>query len=111
MSNFNVDIINIIAKINNISFSSNVDNTTTLREYKKLLGKSAHLIEKSFKIFNLTYECSNQNDNYTINELFPNMKEITLNIEISEDIESTEDEIISIKLDITDYCEAHLRKI
>lgn len=42
---------------------------------------------------------------------FHNMKEITLNIEISEDIESTEDEIISIKLDITDYCEAHLRKI
>ena len=110
MSNFNVDIINIIAKINDISFSINVDDTTTLREYKKLLCKSAHLIEKSFKIFYLTYECSSQYDNYSIKELFPNMKEVILNIEISEDIESTEDEIISIKLDITDYCEAHQGK-
>lgn len=71
MSNFNVDIINIIAKINNISFSINVDNTTTLRKYKKLLGKSTHLIEKNFKIFYLTYECSSKYDNYSINELFP----------------------------------------
>ena len=92
------------------SYSIDVDETTTFYEFKKILAGAAHLLKNCFRIYHMQKELTNENDDLTIEDIFPNLNEITLHIKSTREVCDIEDKLINIKFNINIPCETHIGK-
>ena len=65
---------------NEKSYSIDVDETTTFYEFKKILSAAAHLLKNCFRIYHEEQEYTNDYDDNTIQEMFPELDPIPLKI-------------------------------
>ena len=106
-----INITRIIAIVDNKkSYSIDVDVTTSFYEFKKILAGSAHLIKNSFRIFHEQQEYTNEYDDNTIQEIFPNYEQVSLIIISDKDPYDYEDELISVRFNINSPCQMHIGK-
>ena len=92
------------------SYSIDVDETTTFYEFKKILSAAAHLLKNCFRIYHGQQEYTNDYDDNTIQEMFPNLDPIPLRILTNKDVYEYEDELISVRFNINVPCQVHLGK-
>ena len=78
------------------SYSIDVDETICFREFKKILAGAAHLLKNGFRIYHEQQEYTNDYDDNTIQEMFPNLDPIPLRIISNKDVYEFEDELISV---------------
>ena len=101
----------IITTIDNEkSYSIDVDETTTFYEFKKILSAAAHLLKNCFRIYHQQQEYTNDYDDNTIQELFPDLDPIPLRIISNKDVYEYEDELISVRFNINVPCQTHVGK-
>ena len=101
----------IITTIDNEkSYSIDVDETTTFYEFKKILSAAAHLLKNCFRIYHQQQEYTNDYDDNTIQELFPDLDPIPLRIISNKDVYEYEDELISVRFNINVPCQVHIGK-
>ena len=101
----------IITTIDNEkSYSIDVDETTTFYEFKKILAAAAHLLKNCFRIYHEQQEYTNDYDDNTIQELFPDLDPIPLRIISNKDVYEYEDELISVRFNINVPCQIHIGK-
>ena len=84
---------------NNKQYSIQVDETTNMKELKKILLYAAHLIKNSFKIYHNDIDYTNKFDDKCLIELFPNEQTIFFNL-ISNDIQD-EETLITVNNNLT----------
>ena len=105
-----VSVKKIISTVDGDKFYSNdVDETTSFYDFKIILSGAAHLLKNSFHIFFENEEFTNECNDNTIKELFPNANPVLLRIAVRQEIFEYEEELISIKF-INAPCEAHSDK-
>ena len=92
------------------SYSIDVDETTTFYEFKKILAAAAHLLKNCFRIYHEKQEYTNDYDDNTIQEMFPNLDPIPLRIISNKDVYEYEDELISVRFNINVPCQIHIGK-
>ena len=92
------------------SYSIDVDETTTFHEFKKILVAAAHLLKNGFRLYHQQQEYTNDYDDNTIQELFPDLDPIPLRIIQNKDVNEFEDELISVRFNINVPCEIHVGK-
>ena len=92
------------------SYSIDVDETTTFYNFKKILSAAAHLLKNGFRIYHQDQEYTNDYDDNTIQEMFPNLDPIPLRIISNKDIYESEDELISVRFNINVPCQVHIGK-
>ena len=92
------------------SYSIDVDETTTFYEFKKILSAAAHLLKNCFRIYHKQQEYTNDYDDNTIQEMFPDLNPIPLRIISNKDINEFEDELISVRFNINFPCQIHIGK-
>ena len=92
------------------SYSIDVDETICFREFKKILAGAAHLLKNGFKIYHEQQEYTNDYDDNTIQEMFPNLDPIPLRIISNKDVYEFEDELISVRFNINVPCQVHVGK-
>ena len=101
----------IITTIDNEkSYSIDVDETTTFYEFKKILAAAAHLLKNCFRIYHEQQEYTNDYDDNTIQEMFPDLDPIPLRIISNKDVYEFEDELISVRFNINVPCQIHIGK-
>ena len=106
-----VKIKKIITTVDNDkSYSIDVDENTTFYEFKKILAGAAHLLKNSFRIFLDQQEYTNDYDDNTIQEMFPNIDPVPLHLFANKDIYEFEDELVSVRFNITVPCNDHIGK-
>ena len=105
------NIKKIITTIDNEkSYSIDVDETTTFYDFKKILAAAAHLLKNGFRIYHKQQEYTNEYDDNTIQEMFPNLDPIPLTIISNKDVYEYEDELISVRFNINVPCQIHIGK-
>ena len=105
------NIKKIITTIDNEkSYSIDVDETTTFYEFKKILAAAAHLLKNCFRIYHEQQEYTNDYDDNTIQEMFPDLDPIPLRIISNKDVYEFEDELISVRFNINVPCQVHIGK-
>jgi hypothetical protein len=87
-----------------------VDETICFREFKKILAGAAHLLKNGFRIYHEQQEYTNDYDDNTIQEMFPNLDPIPLRIISNKDVYEFEDELISVRFNINVPCQVHVGK-
>ena len=92
------------------SYSIDVDETICFREFKKILAGAAHLLKNGFRIYHEQQEYTNDYDDNTIQEMFPNLDPIPLRIISNKDVYEFEDELISVRFNINIPCQVHVGK-
>ena len=92
------------------SYSIDVDETICFREFKKILAGAAHLLKNCFRIYHEQQEYTNDYDDSTIQEMFPNLDPIPLRIISNKDVYEFEDELISVRFNINVPCQVHVGK-
>ena len=92
------------------SYSIDVDETTTFYEFKKILSAAAHLLKNCFRIYHEQQEYTNDYDDNTIQEMFPDLDPIPLRIISNKDVYEFEDELISVRFNINVPCQIHIGK-
>ena len=92
------------------SYSIDVDETICFREFKKILAGAAHLLKNGFRIYHEQQEYTNDYDDNTIQEMFPNLDPIPLRIISNKDVYEFEDELISVRFNINVPCQVHIGK-
>ena len=92
------------------SYSIDVDETICFREFKKILAGAAHLLKNGFRIYHEQQEYTNDYDDNTIQEMFPNLDPIPLRIISNKDVYEFEDELISVRFNINVPCQVHVGK-
>ena len=92
------------------SYSIDVDETTTFYEFKKILAGAAHLLKNCFRIYHEQQEYTNDYDDNTIQEMFPNLDPVPLRIYSIKDVYEFEDELISVRFNINVPCQMHIGK-
>ena len=95
---------------NDKTYSIDVDENTTFYEFKKILAAAAHLQKNSFRIYLEQQEYTNDYDDNTIQEMFPNLDPVPLHLFPNKDIYEFEDELISVRFNITVPCNFHIGK-
>ena len=86
-----VNIIKIITTINDKSYSIDVDETTTFYGFKKILVSAAHLLKNCFRIYHETQELTNDYDDNTIKEMFPEINPVPLRIVTDKEVNEFEE--------------------
>ena len=105
------NIKKIITTIDNEkSYSIDVDETTTFYEFIKILAAAAHLLKNCFRIYHEQQEYTNDYDDNTIQEMFPDLDPIPLRIISNKDVYEFEDELISVRFNINVPCQIHIGK-
>ena len=105
------NIKKIITTIDNEkSYSIDVDETTTFYEFKKILAAAAHLLKNCFRIYHEQQEYTNDYDDNTIQEIFPDLDSVPLKIISNKDVYEYEDELISVRFNINVPCQVHAGK-
>ena len=92
------------------SYSIDVDTTTTFYEFKKILASAAHLLKNCFRIYLQDQEYTNDYDDNTIQEMFPDLDPVPLRIISNKDINEFEEELVSVSFKITVPCDDHIGK-
>ena len=92
------------------SYSIDVDETTTFYEFKKILAGAAHLLKNCFRIYHEQQEYTNDYDDNTIQEMFPDLDPVPLKIYSNKDVYEFEDELISVRFNINVPCQMHIGK-
>ena len=92
------------------SYSIDVDTTTTFYEFKKILASAAHLLKNCFRIYYQDQEYTNDYDDNTIQEMFPDIDPVPLRIISNKDVYEFEEELISVSFKITVPCDVHIGK-
>ena len=111
MEEENVNIKKIITTIDDEkSYSIDVDETTTFYEFKKILAGAAHLLKNCFRIYHEQKEYTNDYDDNSIKEMFPDLDPVPLRIISNQDVYEFEDELISLKFNINVPCNTHIGK-
>ena len=111
MAEDQTNIKKIITTIDNEkSYSIDVDETTTFYEFKKILAAAAHLLKNCFRIYHEQQEYTNDYDDNTIQEMFPDLDPIPLRIISNKDVYEYEDELISVRFNINVPCQIHIGK-
>ena len=82
-------------------YTIDVDETTNIKELKKILAHAAHLRKNSFKIYHNDIEFTQNFNDKTIYELFPKEQKIYFTLVIS-DFEEEEEEDCLIEFDVED---------
>ena len=111
MEEKNLKIRKIIVELENEkSYSIDVDENTTFYEFKKILAGAAHLLKNSYRILVQEKELTKDYDDNTIQEIFPD-DPVTLRIISDKGIKEYEDELISVRLNVTVPCTDHIGKL
>jgi len=106
-----VNIKKIITTVDNEkSYSIDVDESTTFYEFKKILASAAHLLKNCFRIYLGNQEYTNDYDDNTIQEMFPDLDPVPLRIISNKDVYEFEDELISVRFNINVPCNEHIGK-
>ena len=106
-----VNIKKIITTLDNEkSYSIDVDESTTFYEFKKILASAAHLLKNCFRIYLGNQEYTNDYDDNTIQEMFPDLDPVPLRIISDKDVYEFEDELISVRFNINVPCNEHIGK-
>ena len=92
------------------SYSIDVDTNTTFYEFKKILASAAHLLKNCFRIYLQDQEYTNDYDDNTIQEMFPDLDPVPLRIISNKDVYEFEEELVSVRFNITVPCDAHIGK-
>ena len=95
---------------NDKSYSIDVDETTTFYDFKKILSAAAHLLKNCFRIYHQDQELTNDYDDNTIQQIFPDLDPVPLKIISNKDVYEYEDELISVKFNINVPCQIHAGK-
>lgn len=85
------------------------DIKSTFKELKKYIASKCHLIKGTFNIFQDDIDLTNEDDNITLENLFPNFNEINLKIERNKR-DNEKEKIISIKINKNNNCKIHFGK-
>ena len=106
-----MNIKKIITTLDNEkSYSIDVDESTTFYEFKKILASAAHLLKNCFRIYLGNQEYTNDYDDNTIQEMFPDLDPVPLRIISDKDVYEFEDELISVRFNINVPCNEHIGK-
>ena len=106
-----VNIKKIITTVDNEkSYSIDVDESTTFYEFKKILASAAHLLKNCFRIYLGNQEYTNDYDDNTLQEMFPDLDPVPLRIISDKDVYEFEDELISVRFNINVPCNEHIGK-
>ena len=106
-----VKIKKIITTVDNEkSYSIDLDESTTFYEFKKILASAAHLLKNCFRIYLGNQEYTNDYDDNTIQEMFPDLDPVPLRILSNKDVYEFEDEYISVRFNINVPCNEHIGK-
>ena len=93
------------------TYNIDVDATVNFFELKKILASAAHLPRNGFRIY---HEGEDYTDNYeeeTLFSTFPDLNEIIFDLRINAElIDETEENLISVKLNLNQPCETHINK-
>lgn len=65
----------------------------------------AHLLKNCFQIFGEAQEYTNEYDNNTIKDMFPEVEIVHLRVVSHKDIYKAEEEFVSIRFNIKIFCE------
>ena len=87
-------------------YTIDVDETTNIKELKKILAHAAHLRKNSFKIYHNDIEFTQNFNDKTIYELFPKEQKIYFTLVIS-DFEEEEEEDCLIEVNTNLPCKDH----
>ena len=90
-------------------YTIDVDETTEIRELKKILSHAAHLRKNSFNIYHNNIDYTKNYDDNTLLQLFPNEQKIYFTLICSNNLENLEEDI-SIQIDIFLPCNEHPEK-
>ena len=106
-----VKIKKIITTLDNEkSYSIDVDESTTFYEFKKILASAAHLLKNCFRLYLGNQEYTNDYDDNTLQEMFPDLDPVPLRIISDKDVYEFEDELISVRFNINIPCNEHIGK-
>ena len=93
------------------TYNIDVDSTVTFFELKKILASAAHLPRNGFRIY---HEGEDFTDNYeeeTLFSVFPELNQIIFDLRINAElIDETEENLISVKLNLNQPCDVHINK-
>ena len=105
-------IIRVIFKFEDgCLYESQLDNTTTIYEVKKIISNSAHILKNSFTMQHKNQDYTNEYDVQTLQELFPNDEIIEFLIKMKQNEElNEENDFISIKSCKKEPCNEHMDK-
>ena len=67
-------------------YSIDVDETTTFYEFKKIISAAAHLPKNCFRVYHQQQEYTDDYDDNTIKEMFPDLDSIHLRIISNKDV-------------------------
>lgn len=87
-----------------------VDKNISFKELKKEIASTAHLLIDNFKIYKEDLELKNENDNLSLEDLFPEFNEINLNILTNKSEYNKKEDMILIKINKNNICMNHLGK-
>ena len=106
------NIIKVIATIeeDKKTYSIDIDDSNTFYEFKKILSSAAHLIKNNFRIYHKDQEYTNEYNDNTLRELFPQLQICDLIIKKNTDLNEYEKDFLSVKLNINAPCENHNSK-
>jgi hypothetical protein len=74
------------------------------------LASAAHLLKNCFRIYLQDQEYTNDYDDNTIQEMFPDLDPVPLRIISNKDINEFEEELVSVSFKITVPCDTHIGK-
>ena len=106
------NIIKVIATIeeDKKTYSIDIDDSNTFYEFKKILSAAAHLFKNNFRIYHKDQEYTNEYNDNTLRELFPQLQICDLIIKKNSDLSEYEKDFLSVKLSINAPCENHNSK-
>ena len=87
-------------------YTIDVDETTNIKELKKILAHAAHLRKNTFKIYHNDIDFTQNYNDKTIYELFPKEQKIYFTLVIS-DFEEEEEEDCLIEVNTNLPCKDH----
>ena len=94
------NIIKVIATIeeDKKKYSIDIDDSNTFYEFKKILSAAAHLFKNNFRIYHKDQEYTNEYNDNTLRELFPQLQICDLIIKKNSDLDENEKDFLSVKL-------------
>ena len=93
------------------TYNIDVDAIVTFFELKKILASAAHLPLIGFKIYHEGEDFTDNYDEETLFSIFPDLNEIIFDLRINAElIDETEENLISVKLNLNQPCDVHINK-
>ena len=103
-----VKIKRIIANIDQKkTYVTDIDDSNTLYEFRRIISFTAHLLKNNIKIFFDSKEITKEYDETTLHDFFGELDPIQINIDSCENVNDSEDNYFSIDLNLNTLCPIH----